>query len=109
MSTASTAGDAGVELEFLEGSLTYAEKRATAALRAGEPGNQPGEALQQYLAADAEVESIRRRIRKLSMIERVVSLSAAEREANLELAAGAEAAVTNTDDHSTREVQSRPS
>jgi hypothetical protein len=66
MSTASMAGDAGTERRHLEGSLTCAEKRAAAALRAGEPGHQPGEALQRFLAADAEVRAIRRRLRKLS-------------------------------------------
>lgn len=71
MSATNVEVDAATELRLLEGNLTCAEQRATAALQAGEPGHQPGEALQRFLAADAEVAVIRRRIRKLSMTERV--------------------------------------
>ena len=54
----------GAELQTLWDRLARASKRAAVELDAGLPGRQPGETLRQYLAAEAEMISISRELRK---------------------------------------------
>ena len=58
--------DGEAELSRLRAKLVCAQReRAAAALDAGRRGQQPGEALQRFLAADAEVAAFTRRIRRI--------------------------------------------
>ena len=57
--------DPAAELRELRARLLRVSERATAALEAGLPGYQPGEALRQFLAAEVEVAASVRRIKKL--------------------------------------------
>lgn len=63
--SAPTPGDLAVELWELRAKLCRARKHAAAALNASLPGRQPGEALRRFLAADAEVAAIMRRIKEI--------------------------------------------
>lgn len=64
--SAPTPSDLAVELQELRARLRPAHENAVAALtNAGLPGRQPGEALKQFLAADAEIAAIVRRIKKI--------------------------------------------
>lgn len=62
---ASTSHSLALELRELRSRLRRARAHAAAALSAGLPGRQPGEALQRFLAADEEVAAIVRRIKKI--------------------------------------------
>jgi hypothetical protein len=58
--------DRADELRDLRALLDHAQERAAAALRAGLPGDRPGDALRRFLAADAEVTAIARKMRRLA-------------------------------------------
>lgn len=64
--SAPTPSGLAVELRALRARLRPAHEHAAAALtNADFPGQQPGEALRRFLAADAEVAAIVRRIKKI--------------------------------------------
>ena len=67
MSVPATPSDDQIEeLRALRARLERAQEHAIAALQAGQPGDRPGEALRRFLAADAEVTALVRRIRRLA-------------------------------------------
>ena len=62
---APTRGSLAIELRALRAGLRDAREHAAAALNADFPGRQPGEALREFLAADAKVAVIVRRIKEI--------------------------------------------
>jgi hypothetical protein len=63
--SALTLSSLAAELRELRARLRRAHEHAAAALDASPPGRQPGEALKRFLAADAEVVAIVRRIKQI--------------------------------------------
>ena len=65
---APTRGNLAIELWELRARLRRAHEHAAAALNADLPGRRPGEALQRFLAADADIAAIVRRIKKIQTL-----------------------------------------
>ena len=65
---ASMRSSLAAELRELRARLRRAHEHAAAALNANLPGRRPGEALQRFLAADAEITAIVRRIKEIQAV-----------------------------------------
>ena len=63
--SAPTPSSLAAALRELHARLRHSHEHAAAALDASSPGRRPGEALKRFLAADAEVVAIVRRIKRI--------------------------------------------
>ena len=65
---APTRGNLAIELRELRARLRHAHEHVTAAMNVDLPGRRSGDALQRFLAADAEVAAIVRRIKEIQTL-----------------------------------------